>query len=171
MIIRLDKLRDGSHHQKWSGTLTGVDLVYPEAIVEVAVTADIHRLRDLITVRGRITGSLTRPCDRCLEPAEVSLDTPLHVVIRVRSVASTTEEGDDGEFIVTVAEEDSEVDITDLIRDRLVVDFPLVVHCDEACKGLCPQCGANLNTAPCTCAVNVDPRGEALKSIRNENSE
>ncbi len=171
MIIRLDKLRDGSHHQKWSGALTGVDLVYPEAIVEVAVSADIHRLRDLITVRGRITGSLTRPCDRCLEPAEVSLDTPLHVVIRVRSVASTTEEGDDGEFIVTVAEEDSEVDITDLIRDRLVVDFPLVVHCDEACKGLCPQCGANLNTAPCTCAVTVDPRWEALKSIRNENSE
>ena len=56
MIIRLDKLRDGSHHQKWSGTLTGVDLVYPEAIADVAVTADIHRLSEMINVRGRING-------------------------------------------------------------------------------------------------------------------
>lgn len=170
MIIRLDKLRDGSHHQKWSGTLSGIDLVYPEEITDVAVTADIHRLHDLITVRGRITGSLTRPCDRCLEPADVSLKTPLHVVIRVRSVATAAQEGDEGESIVTVADEDSEVNITDPIRDRLVVDFPLVVHCDEACKGLCPQCGANLNIAPCTCAVSVDPRWEALKSIRNDSS-
>ena len=171
MIIRLDKLRDGSHHQKWSGSLTGVDLVYPEEVADVSVSADIHRLGDLITVRGRIVGSLKRPCDRCLEPADVSLDTLLHVVIRVRSVATSTEEGDDGEFIITVADDDSEVDLTDLIRDRLVVDFPLVVHCDEDCKGLCPQCGANLNIAPCTCAISVDPRWEALKSIRNEDSD
>lgn len=135
------------------------------------MTADIHRLRDMITVRGRIVATLSRPCDRCLEPADITVRTPLHIVIRVRSVAVATEEGDDGELIVTVSDEDSEIDITELIRDRLIVDFPLVVHCEEACKGLCPQCGANLNIAACTCTALVDPRWEALKLIRHKNNE
>ena len=166
MIVRLDKLTDGSHRQEWEGEIDRIDLVYPDDTADVNVTANIHRLRDLITVRGDISAIFRRPCDRCLEPARTEINTPLHIVMRLRSVSSATEEGDEGEFLVTVSDEDAEVDLTDVIRDRLVVEVPMVVHCSETCKGLCPECGANLNREACNCASSADPRLAALGSIQ-----
>ena len=168
MIIHLDELKDGSHRQSWAGQIVGIDLIYPEISASVQVKADIHRLRDIITVRGFIRAQLTRPCDRCLKPAHLALEAPLHVIIRQRAVALAPEEGDDGEYLLTVSTEDVEVDLTDQIRDRLIVEVPMVIHCHEDCKGLCPRCGADLNEGPCGCPVEIDPRWEALKAITIE---
>ena len=166
MIVRLDQLTDGSHRRTWEGKIDQIDLVYPDESADVGVKADIHRLRDLITVRGDISALFVRPCDRCLEPARTEISTPLHVVIRVRSISTETEEGDDGEFIVTVSDDDIEVDLTEVIRDRLVVEVPMVVHCSETCNGLCPDCGTDLNRETCNCASSADQRLAALGSIQ-----
>jgi uncharacterized protein len=44
-----------------------------------------------------------------------------------------------------------EVDITEDIREALVLSLPHFPLCDENCKGLCVQCGKNLNDGPCGC--------------------
>ncbi len=165
MIIRLDTLKDGSRRQSWSGSTDEVDLIYPEVQATVEVDGHTHRLRDLVTVRGNISATLERPCDRCLEPASVDISIPLHVIIQIRSVRAETEEGDDGEFIITVPEDDTEVDLTELIRHRVSVEMPMVIHCREECAGLCSECGENLNDGQCRCTENVDSRWDTLKSI------
>jgi uncharacterized protein len=44
--------------------------------------------------------------------------------------------------------------------------------CREDCKGICPQCGKNLNLGPCDCKVeNVDPRLEILKQLLDTDSQ
>jgi len=168
MIIRLDTLKDGSHRQNWSGQIDGVDLLYPDIAASVQVRTKISRLRDLITVRGHMWAQLYRPCDRCLQPAKIALEAPLYVVIRQCTVGMAPEEGDDGEYLLTVAYEEQEVDLTGHIRDNLIVEVPMVNYCREECKGLCPTCGADLNEGPCSCPEEGDPRWAALKSSKDQ---
>ncbi|HEX2986866.1 MAG TPA: DUF177 domain-containing protein, partial [Chloroflexota bacterium] len=46
---------------------------------------------------------------------------------------------------------DHVLDLTEAIRQYVIVESPLQPLCDEECKGLCSQCGANLNLGPCDC--------------------
>ena len=43
------------------------------------------------------------------------------------------------------------IDLTADIREAILLALPINFLCSEACRGLCVQCGANLNKAPCTC--------------------
>ena len=53
-------------------------------------------------------------------------------------------------------------------REQLLLALPLKVTCREDCKGLCPQCGKNLNQERCSCSTEVeDPRWAALKDVRS----
>ena len=46
---------------------------------------------------------------------------------------------------------DAIVDITDDIREDILLSIPDRFKCSEDCKGLCPGCGADLNEEPCRC--------------------
>ncbi|MBQ9337943.1 MAG: DUF177 domain-containing protein [Lentisphaeria bacterium] len=46
---------------------------------------------------------------------------------------------------------DEIVDITDDIREEILLAVPTRFKCSEDCKGLCPGCGADLNEEPCRC--------------------
>jgi uncharacterized protein len=66
---------------------------------------------------------------------------------------------------------DDEVDLNELIREQFYLALPMKPLCTEECRGLCPQCGANLNTDTCDCATEwVDPRLAALKNITTRES-
>jgi len=56
-----------------------------------------------------------------------------------------------------------------VLREQVLLAVPLKAICRQDCKGLCSQCGANLNAAQCSCAEPVeDPRWAALKEIRSK---
>lgn len=57
------------------------------------------------------------------------------------------------------------VDLTDDIREAIILAFPSYPICDTECKGLCPQCGANLNKSACLCKPPVDDRWAALDGL------
>ena len=52
-----------------------------------------------------------------------------------------------------------ELDLGELMREQFVLALPMKPLCREACKGLCPQCGTNLNKATCDCAPAWKIRG------------
>ena len=43
------------------------------------------------------------------------------------------------------------LDVTELARQQLIVNIPMASVCRPDCRGMCPQCGQNLNDAPCGC--------------------
>jgi uncharacterized protein len=62
--------------------------------------------------------------------------------------------------------EGDEVDLTEIIREQILLNLPEQVLCKEDCKGLCPQCGANRNLIDCDCGEDeIDPRWAALKNL------
>lgn len=56
------------------------------------------------------------------------------------------------------------LNVTEVVRQHLVMALPIAPRCREDCRGLCPQCGADRNTGACHCNERtVDPRLEPLR--------
>jgi uncharacterized metal-binding protein YceD (DUF177 family) len=51
------------------------------------------------------------------------------------------------------------VDITEDVRQEIILAYPMIPLCDPACKGLCRSCGANLNRVSCGHHAIVEPPG------------
>jgi uncharacterized protein len=59
--------------------------------------------------------------------------------------------------------------LEDVLKEQILLALPVKQVCDAACKGLCTQCGTNLNTGSCDCPSPVsDPRWLALEDIRKK---
>jgi uncharacterized protein len=60
----------------------------------------------------------------------------------------------------------AEIDLGEILREHLALEIPIRYLCSESCKGLCPQCGQNLNSAACSCVpIKGDPRLAVLKEF------
>jgi uncharacterized protein len=60
-------------------------------------------------------------------------------------------------------------DLSAVVTEQILLDIPMKPVCRESCKGLCDQCGADLNEETCECArTRVDPRLEVLAQIKNK---
>lgn len=71
-----------------------------------------------------------------------------------------------GEDVFYVNKNTNQIDLTDMIREELLLHFPAVPLCSESCKGLCDKCGINLNEKACSC-VHTDESRISLFKIPN----
>lgn len=130
-----------------------------------------------VFLRGRMSGWLKVACSRCIGPVRVPVEEELAVTFVPRERLPQADdtgapaEEDEG---VELTEDDLDlygydgetVDLEPLLREQLVLSVPFAPLCRESCKGLCPQCGADLNQETCACQPIVDPRLAALRDIK-----
>jgi uncharacterized protein len=99
------------------------------------------------------------PCTRCLN--EVTLKVRAEQQEFAPSAKDGWEESDLSAFI-----NDMVVDVAGIAREALVLALPAKVVCSDSCKGLCPQCGQDLNLGECSCTpVETDSRWDRLKEL------
>lgn len=132
------------------------------------VKAAIRRTGQAVAVNGRIETRVKLECDRCLKLLElpVSADFALEYITEAdyesSSVAALSEE----EMSVSVFDGES-IDVDEIVKEQILLAVPVRTLCREECKGICPECGIDLNTGQCDCAAEeVDPRWAALKSFK-----
>jgi uncharacterized protein len=101
-------------------------------------------------------------CRRCLAPVDVPIAESLGLVF----VEEQEAEGDEDCYVVP--RRASVLDLSEAVREELLLAAPQFVECRKDCRGLCPRCGADLNAGPCDCAPAVDPRWEALTKSPGE---
>ncbi|MBI5187527.1 MAG: DUF177 domain-containing protein, partial [Nitrospirae bacterium] len=59
-----------------------------------------------------------------------------------------------------------ELELLDLIKEQVMLNLPMKPLCSDSCKGICPQCGTDLNEGNCGCSrEDIDPRLEVLKRL------
>lgn len=118
-----------------------------------------------VLVRGHLDGSIELNCSRCLRGVPIGVTEEVAFLFRP---GLTEAEAADAEMY-RLPERGDELDLTEAIREHLVLSVPQYAICSEACRGLCPRCGANLNETECACeSAGEDPRWAALRKFRSE---
>lgn len=117
-----------------------------------------------VLVRGRIDTRLGLECRRCLEDVAVTVDGEVDLLYE--PLAEEEEDELAGE-VYSLPDRGDELDLRPALREQLLLRVPEYVVCREACRGLCPHCGSDLNET--TCACEPDTGGspwEALKKLK-----
>lgn len=102
------------------------------------------------------------PCSRCLEDVKVSFSIDFDKEFDFREVdGSRNEELDEATYI-----QEYDLNVTDLVSEEVLIQFPLQVLCKEECRGICNDCGINKNYESCHCdEKGRDPRMLAIQDI------
>ena len=135
-----------------------------------ALNAHANRKGSRLRLTGRLTSTVQIDCARCLSPVPVSVDEKFDLFY-IPSVDPSTlkEERELGEEDLMVGfYQGDQIDLDDIVREQIELALPMARLCSDECRGLCPECGANLNEGQCGCAPDyADPRWAALGNLKD----
>src|SRR5262249_8273200 len=130
--------------------MAGVDAELAPSGAGAQVT--ISRLGQNFLVRGAMSGHISVPCARCLNPAAGDVGGPIHSAYTREPAELDAEIALGADIDVDFASiTGDEIDLGALFREQLLLTIPMVPLCREECRGLCPRCGTDLNQGDCTC--------------------
>ena len=130
----------------------------PVSFKDVAFSGEYFGAGEKVSLQGEVTATVSSRCAKCLEDVTI----PLKAELDAQFAREPDPEDPD-----LYSFEGSKADITDAVRDALLLELPYRFLCSEDCKGLCPRCGINLNLGTCTCQEGAEVTNpfSALKAI------
>lgn len=135
--------------------------------LEAEGRAELIETVDEIRIDGHLKVDLESACERCLELARFRLAPRFTLSYWPEDAAAEAPEHG-------LADKDTELsyysgpglELNDVLREQVLLALPMQRVCSEDCRGLCPHCGINRNTAPCSCvAIELDDRWSALRKL------
>jgi len=137
----------------------------------------INRENKRLLIRGESDVVVSVPCDRCLTEVPVTL----HLVIDKNLPIEVPDGNSAEEKMPAASAEDDDIleqleymngcqlDADRLVYGEILFVWPAKVLCKEDCRGICPECGTNLNETDCGCGQSVpDPRMAAFQDVFNK---
>jgi uncharacterized protein len=144
--------------------LTAEGIEFPEPI-EAELTAT--KTGDEIIVQGLLSTVAGMDCSRCLEHFEMPVSSKLQFVVQLLEI-SAPQDSDDEDFVI-LPKTIQEYDLSERVREAVLLELPLKPLCIESCLGLCSLCGTNLNESECDCTPDkTDERWESLRQLFEE---
>lgn len=157
---------------RFSETYEAGDLAFDESelrlIEPVIVQGQIRRKSGQLEISGELQTRAAIPCGRCLKEVELPIDVEF-----AERFAGTVSWRDEEHHELSREDldlglVDEAIELDDLVKEEILLAVPGHVLCDEDCKGICPNCGADRNLADCGCETRqVDARWEKLKDLRS----
>lgn len=144
----------------WNGDT--ISYVRPVSFSGTYMLAD-----ETVIVRGVARALIESPCARCLKPTQTEVSAEVEEAF-VRDKGQEQEPGDD-QYMYS----GHVLELDEAVRTALLQELPYRVLCKEDCKGLCCQCGQDLNINECSCQKDLTHRNpfSALASLLNEDEE
>ena len=125
----------------------------------VRVQGRVTNRAGALELSGSASTVLDLTCDRCCKPFSEEMTVPLDNLLATELEHADSED----EFILL---EDGALDLDEAVTTAMILNMGMKHLCSEDCKGLCPNCGKNLNEGSCSCSnENIDPRFEALRNF------
>jgi len=116
----------------------------------------LSRTKEGILVQGKLDVGITGECYRCLEPVTQNVTLELEELFVYPPQPGAEQ----------VVDEAAILDLAPLLRDEVLIITSRGLLCREDCKGLCPNCGTNLNNETCDCVQDAgDPRLAQLRNL------
>jgi uncharacterized protein len=125
------------------------------------------RAGDEVELVGEVTAVVGFECDRCLGPLSVLVRQSFELLyVPPLKIQDERELGVDDLSVGFY--QGGVIDADDLVREQIELTLPMARLCSDDCRGLCPECGANLNERQCACEIEeVDARLSALKELKS----
>ena len=123
-----------------------------------------------IRLRGKLATAVELPCARCVEPVQYDVKSDFDLLYRPINADSHPDEAaiSEAETEIGFYQGDG-IQLEDVLKEQVLLALPAKMLCREDCKGLCPQCGKNLNLESCDCVNTMpDVRWAALEDIRKK---
>jgi uncharacterized protein len=128
-----------------------------------------------VALSAHVETRVTLTCVRCLAPFEQSVSRDFRLTLVMQDPdpgedsAEPPELPDDLDLYPVRSQR---VDMSDVVREQVDLSLPMNPVCRSDCRGLCPQCGANLNQKTCDCPSRpADPRWEGLAAWQQSGNE
>ncbi len=133
---------------------------------DVVVEATLEKTGSQLFLKSTIHVVGSFECDRCI----TEFDTTLSPSYPMHYVSDSEEYGRfDPAEVQLLTPGQHMIDISEDVRQMILLSVPLKLLCSDTCAGLCPQCGKNLNTESCSCTgPAIDSRWEGLRRIQNQ---
>ncbi len=130
------------------GTSRDIHFEYPEILLKPDLeltdfkgVARVSRTPQGILIQGEFEGKAPAECVRCLEGFNQTLQTSFDELYAFNRRSETESE--------LILPEDANVDLEPLLREYMLIEYPIRPVCSPECKGLCSVCGQNLNEELC----------------------
>ena len=115
--------------------------------------------------RGDLRTAVEGTCRRCLAPTSMRVDAPVNILF-------TEDEQADDPSVYVIPPRSRALDLSEAVREELILAVPDYLLCRENCAGLCPHCGKDLNEGPHECAGKAtDARWAALETLKGRREE
>jgi len=169
MRIEIDS--DDDSRARFSQTYERGELDFDQSelrlIEPVKVKGQVLRKSGEVELRGELHTKTAIPCSRCLKEVE----QPIAVSFAERFATSAAWQGEEQHELsaddLDLGVVKDAVELDDLVKEEILLALPAQVLCEENCKGICPNCGADRNVTECRCETQqVDARWEKLKGLR-----
>jgi DUF177 domain-containing protein len=188
MLVKIEEIRDTGLQVKKEMSLEALGAALEGSgfrpLEPLAVSASLRKLSGGVLLEGKFTSRVVAECKRCL--TESKLEVPVSFTInlvpeslaRGAGLKDKDEEAEDkghGESGGSFGLDDTDEELFDgkvinlepIVREQVLLALPMSAVCRDECKGLCMECGQNLNDKQCGCETTfVDPRLAALKNIK-----
>ena len=153
-------LEDAWGEDHWNGDT--IAYIRPVSFSGTYMLAD-----ETVIVRGIARAVIESPCARCLAATETSVEAEVEEAF-IRDKGEERE-ADDDQYMYS----GHVLELDEAVRTALLLEMPSRVLCKEDCRGLCCQCGADLNINECSCQKDLTHRNpfSALASLLNEDEE
>jgi uncharacterized protein len=121
-------------------------------------------------VSGTTATTLELDCSRCVEPFTLAVSSPFDLqYVPAEQDSSQGEREIQDDDLTTAYYREGSLDLLELVREQFQLALPMKPLCSDACRGLCLECGGNLNRTDCGHEPTwVDPRLEVLKGLLNK---
>ena len=122
------------------------------AVSPVRFKAVLKRSRKGIEMEAEIHAELKAPCQCCLDEVRFPFDLTCSLLLIEAAQAPKTDETClSEEDLDVVIYNEPKINIEDIILETVFLELEPCVRCSDNCKGLCPNCGQNLNHKKCVC--------------------
>ena len=125
----------------------------------VRITGEILSKTGIVNLSATITAEYEADCDRC-----GVLSKKVHTIPVKNTIVTELANGNDNDEMLVL--QDMKLDLHELTLTEVVLNIPIKHLCRDDCKGICQDCGKNLNEGDCNCSKeSVDPRLQILKDL------
>jgi uncharacterized protein len=164
--LKLDEIQEGSYTLDLECSSEEIDLEpeYVSFTSNVAIELSLFRQITKIFIKAITSVDAELECSRCLDRVPIKLEA----ITQVQYYPLPKVAHDKIDAIGIGYYTDEYIDLSDEIRESLLLEVPMTVLCSEDCKGLCLQCGQNLNRVKCNCSkpeILSDNRSSAFAKL------